>query len=400
MIGISIKKKPNLSIQKLESYLKPTKIYINYTECDEIIISNKKEVTEGDFIAKNLKTELPIIAPISGIIKIDKKNKLIEINNNFKEKEYLEKIPYNYIYTKTELLNLMKDSAIVGMSKIATPTYLKYNNKKIKTLIVNAVECEPYATCDYVLSLNNAKEIIKTINWMMKTLSIKECFIAITIKQHELKEKLFTIADKYKKIKVVEVPNLYPMGWERSLVRYLKHTDYKENPIEKGIVVNNVATIYSIGEAMRCKKPLTNRIVTIDGTDKSCNINVKIGTPIKEILDYLEISYKNKVVITGGAMMGEICDLKTDYIKPGTNCILIKNNEDIISEECIRCGKCTGNCPVKLSPILIRENKNNKKALERLKPEKCIECGICSFICPSKIELREDVKQAKKGEKI
>ena len=38
-------------------------------------------------------------------------------------------------------------------------------------------------------------------------------------------------------IKIVEVPNLYPMGWEKSLVRYVKHTDYKKLPIEKRLNV-------------------------------------------------------------------------------------------------------------------------------------------------------------------
>ena len=139
----------------------------------------------------------------------------------------------------------MKESGIVGMGGAGFPTYLKYDtNKKIKTLIINGVECEPYITADYRVSLDHAKEIIKTIHWIMKTLSIQECFIAIKVHNPLLKEKLFTIADKYKKIKVIEVPNLYPMGWEKSLVRYIKHTDYKTIPLEKGIVVNNISTIY------------------------------------------------------------------------------------------------------------------------------------------------------------
>lgn len=399
MIGVSIKEKTNKNAKTLKSYLEPKKVYINYTENDNISVIDNNEVAEGDIIARNTITDMPIIAPISGITKINHKKKLIEIKNSFKKIENKEEISYDYTYTKTELLDLMKKSGIVGMSKLANPTYLKYDSKKkIKTLIVNAVECEPYATCDYVLALNNAKEIIKTINWIMKTFAIKECFIALTVKNHELKEKLFTIADKYKKIKVIEVPNLYPMGWERTLVRYLKHIDYKDNPIEKGIVINNIATIYAIGESMKYKKPLTSRIVTVEGIEEPCNINVKIGTSIKEILDYLEVSCNDKFIVTGGAMMGKICDFKSEYIKPTTNSILIKNKEEYIKEECIRCGKCIQNCPVKLSPILIKENENNKKALKYLHPEKCIECGICSFICPSKIDLREEVKNIKKGE--
>ncbi len=405
MIGVSIKKNKAMSLKTLESYLEPKKVYLPFGEEDDIFVKEGDEVYEGEIIARHKKNDLPVIASISGKISItkvkDTRGKEVsafQIKNNFKKKAYEEEIPYDYTYTKTEFLDCLKEAGVIGMGGAGFPTYLKYDTKKkIKTLIVNAVECEPYITADHVLSSEKTKEIIKTIHWMMKTLSIKECFIALKVKNPTLKEKFFTMADKYKKIKVIEVPNLYPMGWERSLVRYIKHTDYKILPIEKGIVVNNVSTIYAIGQAMKYKKPLTERIVTFTGENMKspCNVTVKIGTLIEEVLEHLGGTLHDSTCIIGGPMMGVESDLKNIPIDATINCVLIKKKELEKQNICLRCGKCTENCPAKIAPVLIKENKEDVSILKYLHPEKCIECGICSFICPSKLDVREDVKQAK-----
>ena len=77
--------------------------------------------------------------------------------------------------------------------------------------------------------------------------------------------------------------------------------------------------------------------------------------------------------------------------------LLLKDNDNEIVKTCIRCGKCASICPAKLSPILIKENINNKKELKQLNVSRCIECGLCSYICPAKILLRELVIRAKKN---
>jgi electron transport complex protein RnfC len=390
MIGVSLKNKKEMSLNNYKEYLNPKYIYIPYTKEDKILVKDKDIVSMGDKIGI-YKNNLSIISSISGQISI--LDNYIKVKNNNKEKQYKE---CNYNYTKEEFINLLKEKGICGMSITGFPTYLKYQCENINTLIINAVECDPYISSDYLCTIKYTLDIIKTIDIIMNIFKIDECFIAISGKNPLLKEKILTCADEYKHIKVAEVPPLYPMGWEKSLVRYLKHVDYNKYPIEKGIIVNNISTIYAISEAINYDKPLIDRIVTFsgEGIKKPCNIKVKIGTKIGDILKYLGGTYKNVRIVKGGVMMGNIASLD-EVILATTNSVLALPKLEAIELPCIKCGKCSNNCPSKLSPILIKQNKDNLKALKYLNPKDCIECGICSYICPSKIDICADIIETK-----
>lgn len=399
MIGISLPKNKEMSLKKMEDYLNPDKVYFSYTKEDTLVVKEGDMVEEGDLLIRRKKFASIVPTSISGIVSFEKINNLdyVVIQNNGKEKKY-EAREANYTYTKTEVLDILSESGIIGMGGAGFPTHVKYDTKeKIKTLIVNAVECEPYITADYALALQHPKEIVKGIHYLMQALHIKEAYIAIKAQNPLLKEKLLTVSDKYKKIKIVEVPNLYPMGWEKSLVRYIKHTDYKNLPIEKGIVVNNISTIYAIYEALRLKHKMTSRLVTFtgEGMKNPCNIKIKIGTPLKSVLEAIGGIKEDSILILGGPMMGTVTDLENVFLTPNINCVLALTKKEYQTITCLRCGKCTENCPSKISPILIAENKKDVDTLKYLHPEKCIECGICSYICPSKIDVREQVVFAK-----
>lgn len=391
-------------------YNKPKFVYIPLISCnstDVTILAKKGEyVYKGSPVGKRKGSmKFPIISTVSGTV-VDyvtrpylngEEVKCVKIENDFKEK-VIENKKIKEL-DKQSFISILHDSAIIGMGGAGFPAYIKYDNDKIKTLLVNAVECEPYITADQELLREHPEEILESIDTILEINNIDEAVIAIKRTNIELIKLLKSYIGTYLKIKIVEVPNLYPMGYERTLIKEIFNITYDKYPIEKNIVVSNISTIYAIYEAIKYDKPLTDRIVTFagDALQEPQNVLVKIGSTasevIKEVIGYKNVEDVN--FIAGGPMMGNAIKSEDLVITSNLNCILVLNNQIELPVECLRCGKCIEVCPMKLCPVLIKDNVNNLESLKKLQANQCIECGLCTYICPSKIQIREYVKQAK-----
>ena len=166
-------------------------------------------------------------------------------------------------------------------------------------------------------------------------------------------------------------------------------------------MVINMGTAFAIYEEVKFKRPLIQRIVTVtgDGVDDPRNFLVRLGTPIKQLLDEAKVAPNINKVIFGGPMMG-IAQGKIDTavtIK-GTGGILVqKNAQRWESHACIRCGRCLDSCPYGLNPSelsIICEAKEFNLGTEHGVME-CKECGCCSYICPAKRPIVHLIKFAK-----
>ena len=111
---------------------------------------------------------------------------------------------------------------------------------------------------------------------------------------------------------------------------------------------------------------------------------------------YKKYLVKDATIVAGGPMMGNAIETDNFIIPNNLNSVIVLNKEEINETPCIRCGKCSDNCPAKISPVLVKDNIKNIEELKRLDVNRCIECGICSYLCPAKINLREFMRDAKK----
>ena len=394
MAGYKLPHHKHMSMNELKSFLKPKDIYLEQGDSKLLV---------GDYVYKyqtighKERFNVPIISSVSGTV-VDIKDGYIKIKNDLLEKTEKEIINRDVSkIKKEEFLDIIEKAGIIGMGGAGFPTHMKYKtDKNIELLIVNAVECEPYITADYSIMNEKCNELLEGINNIIRINKINNAILAIKKTNVEVIKKFKEIIDKYPKIELRIVRDIYPMGWERTLIKEVTKKEYNILPIELGIVVNNISTIFAINNALKHDIPLVERIITITGENvkNPGNVMVKIGTSVNEILKFMGGILDDSVLISGGPMMGVEIN-KTEYIKPQMNCILVlpkPKEENIIN--CLRCGKCVSACPANLAPVLIKEC-SDKEELIKLQVNKCISCGLCSYICPSRIDLRNIVNEKK-----
>jgi electron transport complex protein RnfC len=197
----------------------------------------------------------------------------------------------------------------------------------------------------------------------------------------------------------------YPQGGEKQLIKSVlgKEVARGKLPFDAGVVVHNIATVFAIYEAVYFKKPLYERIVTVTGRclENPKNLLVRIGTPIKELINFCgPLKEDPAKIILGGPMMGiaQYTD-QVPVIKSTNGVLLFDKKEAKYSEEeyCIRCGACVRECPAGLMPCMI--NLASEKTLWQEAIDygalDCIECGICNYVCPANRILVQSIKRAK-----
>jgi len=310
-------------------------------------------------------------------------------------------------FSKDELLENIKKAGIVGLGGAMFPTHVKLNppqDKKIDTLIINGAECEPYLTIDHRMMLEKNEEILVGIKIVKKILGVQNVYIGI---EENKKDAIEFLKEKWKgQVIVVPLKTKYPQGAEKQLIYAVTQRKVPRGglPMDVGVVVQNVSTMYAIKEAIIDGKPLIERGLTITGEaiNKPGNWWVRIGTPISWIIENLGQGFKNGIenvkILMGGPMMGiPINNIDTPIVK-GNNGITTLIPEELRGTFCIRCSYCVYVCPMGLQPYLLDLLGKKKRYDEaaQIGLLDCIECGSCTYICPAKVEHVKTIKLAKK----
>ncbi|MFD0834403.1 electron transport complex subunit RsxC [Mariniflexile aquimaris] len=387
----------------------------------EIVVDVKEQVEIGQVIAKSGGfVSSNIHSPVAGTItKLDKiidttgyKKQCIVIRTDVKNEANFQDIAYplkkEIELEPKDILKKINDFGIVGLGGATFPAHVKLSVKEGTTLdhlIINGVECEPYLTADHRLMLEKAEEIIVGIKILMHALHIDKAIIGIENNKKDAIDIFKKLTADEKGIKVAALQVKYPQGGEKQLVRALLNREVPKNglPLDVGVIVHNVGTIYAIYEAIQHNKPLIERVVTVTGKklENASNYWVKIGTPITDLVNEVGgLPEGTRKIVNGGPMMGKAIKNTDVPVTKGTSGILVISEDEASRGEpknCIRCGECVEVCPMGLEPHLLM-NFSEKGLFEKASDEDimtCIECGSCSYVCPSHRPLLDYIRFGK-----
>lgn len=310
--------------------------------------------------------------------------------------------------TKEDIINAVKEAGIVGMGGATFPTAVKLSpppDKKVDILLLNGCECEPYLTCDHRIMLEQPQELLEGTKLLMKALDVEKAYICIESNKDDAIEAIRQANDD-PRIVLLRMPVKYPQGSEKHLVKAALDREIPPGglPFDVGALIQNVGTAVAVYEAVKFKKPLIERVVSVTGQNirEPQNLLVKIGTPLKNLIEECGgIVEEPAKVILGGPMTGKAQEnLEVPVTKGVTGVVVLPPEmalEDLDYSDCVRCGKCADHCPMLLYPNQVSIYCEINRIDEALawNTMDCIECGICAYVCPSKRPIVQLVQRTK-----
>ena len=306
----------------------------------------------------------------------------------------------------------LHESGIVGLGGAAFPVWAKLDavrRNKIKTVLINGAECEPYITSDDRTMVEHSELIKQGVALLKQYLGSEEFIIGIEKnKPAAIAELECTFADD-PAVTVKPLKSVYPQGAKQVLL--YNATGKVVGPGQRlaslGVIIINVTSLTKVAQYMNDGMPLVEKTVTVDGSavKEPKNLIVPIGTPVGYVIEQAGgFKCEPGKVILGGPMMGKcVSDLNAPVIK-ATNAVLAFDKKDSAALEptpCIHCGRCVSNCPLALNPtafakaIEIEDEAERYAVLTKEQVSLCMSCGCCSYVCPAHRPLVDYNSEAK-----
>ena len=321
------------------------------------------------------------------------------------------------------LSKILRENGIVGAGGAGFPTYGKLSDKA-DTILMNCAECEPLLKLHRQLLKVHAQEILKAFALIAETVGAKDAIIGIKEEYESTIEALEEYLPEFPMVRIHKLPGAYPMGDEVVLIYEATGRVVRPGglPIECGVAVFNVETVFNVYRAVWENHPVTDKCVTVVGeVENPITVRVPIGTRIRDVVAMAgRITTDKPVYLLGGPMMG---NFGKDYmpVTKITNAVIVLPEDHVLvlrktnrfsiavaraASSCCQCQSCTDLCPRHalghpIQPHLFMRaaaNKDFQNLETYLDTMFCSACGLCEmFSCPQGLSPRTMINEYKNG---
>ena len=325
--------------------------------------------------------------------------------------------------TIKELAEKIQNTGVVGAGGAGFPTHAKLD-ERADTILLNCAECEPLLKLHRQLLQVHADEILSTFELIAETVGANEGIIGIKKEYKETIEALEQYIGKYPRLRIHQLPGAYPMGDEVVLIYEATGKQVRPGglPIETGVAVFNVETVYNVYRGLKLNTPVVDKVISVVGeVEHPVTVRAPLGTPLSEVAAMAgAITTQNPRYLVGGPMMGRLGH-PYDPVTKTTNAILIlpedhylirrmeaKLSVDIkrAASVCCQCQMCTDLCPRHLLGHPIEPHKFMRSVANHdfqdtnvfLNTYFCSSCGTCElYSCPQGLSPRTLITAYKTG---
>lgn len=233
--------------------------------------------------------------------------------------------PKDYVsLTAQAPLECIRQAGIVGLGGAGFPTYQKlavpFSHGGV--VIANASECEPILNHNIDALEKDCRPMIRGLQLAMDLVHADKGVIAIkAIHGDAVRTLQQAIADD-DRLALHFLPNIYPVGEERAVVREVLGTllDAGSLPSKAGAVIINVETLQRMAEAVDAKKPLIDKDLTVAGKLNGPEVQIfhdmPLGMAVSDVLERAGgLGKEYGELIMGGPFMGKRTTLDAPIVK-------------------------------------------------------------------------------------
>lgn len=322
-----------------------------------------------------------------------------------------------------ELISVVKDSGVCGAGGAGFPSYGKID-ARAKTIILNCAECEPLLRLHRQVLEKYAYEILSTLYQMAVSIGCNEVIIGVKEAYKQTVEAVQAQLHSFPIISIGLLPEVYPAGDEVVLIHELtgKVVPPGSIPIQVGVAVFNVETVFNIYQALNHKHPVTHKFITITGeVAQPCTRYVPIGMTVADVVALAGgVTIEDPVYLMGGPMTGNLCSRYELITKTSNAIIVLPEDHPVVQKKrqntqismkramasCCQCEMCTDLCPRNLLGHPIQPHLFMRAATSGTTQDVgvfldtffCSSCGLCEmYSCNQGLSPRSLIAQYKAG---
>lgn len=369
------------------------------------VVNVGDEVKRGQLVADYEGLGAYIYSSVNGKVCEITEDEIVIEAEDITSKEYV-KLPETDSY-----LEAIKLAGVVGAGGAGFPTHVKLNTKIPGGMVIaNAAECEPILGHNIEFLEEHADVIVRGLKYMLEITGAKEAVIAI--KPHHTKALLACgkACKDEPNVSVKYLPNMYPAGDERVIVRELLGIELQPGqlPLEANAIIDNVETIKNITYAIEDRKPVIDKDLTVAGrlmneeyVHGRVYIDVPIGLPVEHFINECGgIREPYGEIVLGGPFTGKHGELTNPVTKLLGGIIV---SEPFISESrkvgIIAC-ECAAQEPrLKEIADMMGATVVAEERCKRMRPDKngrlrCDLPGICPGQAETVLKLKKEGAEA------
>lgn len=320
-----------------------------------------------------------------------------------------------------DIAERIKNAGVVGAGGAGFPAHVKAASK-VDCVIANGAECEPLLHKDRELMIHYSGRVVSGLKLVMESTGARRGIVGIKEKNKAAIEAIRSaIADA--NITLHLLGDFYPSGDEYILVYEAtgRLIPPQGIPLDVGIVVNNVETLYNVAAAAE-GKPVIEKFVTLSGAvNRPVTFIAPIGMSFRDAIELAGgASVSDFGVFVSGVMMGKLeFNLDLPITKTCAGLIVLPAEHTLVQRKsqpertmhqigksaCDQCSYCTELCPRYLLGYDVQPHKVMRSLSFTATGENlwnqhamlCCACGLCTlYACPESLFPKEACDKGKR----